>query len=153
MREALRARVPDRPTVCLAEMGPRLDANPSPRVGSERAGQPRRDSEEAEEAYTAAADRVRAPRLGSLAHSVAALVASVVALEQLGVETEFVVTVITHILAAHFLRRSLPSGDSVEIAGQWGVVERVGALDTLVRGEAASWSIPNGKLIEEIVTR
>jgi hypothetical protein len=124
----------------------------------------------------AAADLAQAPRLGSLAQSVVALVAGVVALEQLGVETEIVVTVltavvgaavvtvgvafalgarpvITHILAGHFLRQSLPRGGSIGIGDQRGFVERVGAVDTLVRDDERSWSIPNGKLLEEIVVR
>lgn len=124
----------------------------------------------------AAADLGQAPRLGAMAHGVVALVAGVVALEQLGVATGIVVTVITaivgavgvtvgvafalgarpvitHILAGHFLRQSFPSGGSIEIDGQRGVIERVGAIDTLVRDEERSWSIPNGKLIEETVVR
>jgi len=124
----------------------------------------------------AAVDLSQASRLGSMAHGLVALVASVVALEQLGVETGIVVTVITaivgaisvtagvalalgarpvitHILAGHFLRQSLPSGSSIEIDGQRGVVERVGAIDTLVRDEERAWSIPNGKLLEETVIR
>ncbi len=124
----------------------------------------------------AAADLGQAPRLGSIAHGVVALVAGVVALEQLGVETGIVVTVITavvaavsvtagvalalgarpvitHILAGHFLRQSLPSGGSIEIDGQRGVVERVGAIDTLVHDEERTWSIPNGKLLDETVIR
>jgi hypothetical protein len=124
----------------------------------------------------AAADLSQAIRLGAMAHGVVALVAGVVALQQLGVETGIVVTVITaivaaisvtagvalalgarpvitHILAGHFLRQSLPSGGSIEIGGQRGVVERVGAIDTLVRDEERTWSIPNGKLLEEIVIR
>jgi hypothetical protein len=123
-----------------------------------------------------AAELAQAPRLGSLAEIAVALVVGVVALEQLGVETQIVVTVvtavvgvagvsvgvafalgarpvITHILAGHFLRQSLPSGGSVEVAGRRGVVERVGAVDTLVRDEEHTWSIPNGRLIEEIVIR
>lgn len=124
----------------------------------------------------AAAELPQASRLGSLAEIVVALVVGVVALEQLGIETQMVVTVvtavvgavavtvgvafalgarpvITHILAGHFLRQSLPSGGSVEVGGQRGVVERVGAVDTLVRNGEHSWSIPNGRLIEEIVIR
>jgi hypothetical protein len=124
----------------------------------------------------AAAELPQAPRLGSLAEIVVALVVGVVALEQLGIETQMVVTVVTavvgavgvtvgvafalgarpvstHILAGHFLRQSLSSGGSVEVGGQRGVVERVGAVDTLVRNGEQSWSIPNGRLIEEIVIR
>jgi len=124
----------------------------------------------------AAAELDQAPRLGSLAEIVVALIVGVVALEQLGIETQMVVTVVTavvgavvvtvgvafalgarpviaHILAGHFLRQSLPSGGSVEVGGQRGVVERVGAVDTLVRDGEHIWSIPNGRLIEEIVIR
>jgi hypothetical protein len=124
----------------------------------------------------AAAELAQASRLGSLAEIVVALIVGVVALEQLGIETQMVVTVvtavvgavgvtvgvafalgarpvITHILAGHFLRQSLPSGGSVEVGGQRGVVERVGAVDTLVRDGEHIWSIPNGRLIEEIVIR
>jgi hypothetical protein len=122
----------------------------------------------------AAAELAQAPRLGSLAEIAVALIVGVVALEQLGIETQMVVTVataivaavgvtvgvafalgarpvITHILAGHFLRQSLPRGGSVEVGGQRGVIERVGAVDTLVRDGEQSWSIPNGRLIEEIV--
>jgi len=124
----------------------------------------------------AAAELAEAPRLGSLAEIVVALIVGVVALEQLGIETQMVVTfvttvvgavavtvgvafalgarpVITHIFAGHFLRQSLPSGGSVEVGGQRGVVERVGAVDTLMRDGEQTWSIPNGRLIEEIVIR
>jgi hypothetical protein len=124
----------------------------------------------------AAAELAQAPRLGSLAEIAVAVVVGVVALEQLGIETQMVVTVITavvgaivvtvgvafalgarpviaHVLAGHFLRQSLPSGGTVEVAGQRGVVERVGAVDTLVRDGEHTWSVPNGRLIEEIVIR
>ncbi len=124
----------------------------------------------------AAADLGPSQRLGSMAHGVVALVAGVVALEQLGVETGIIVTVvtavvgaigvtvgvafalgarpvITHILAGHFLRQSLPSGGSVEIDGQRGVVERVGAIDTLLRDGERSWSVPNGRILDEVVIR
>jgi hypothetical protein len=124
----------------------------------------------------AAADLGEAARLGSLAQGAVALVVGVVALEQLGVQTQVVVTVITvvagafgvavgvafalgarpiitHILAGHFLRESLPSGGTVEVSGRRGVVERVGAVDTLVRDGEHTWSIPNGRLLEEIVGR
>lgn len=104
------------------------------------------------------------------------MVAGVIALEQLGVRTEIVVTVltavvaalgvtvgiafalgarpvITHILAGHFLRQSLPPGGSVEIGERRGVVERVGSVDTLLRDGERAWSISNGRLLDEIVQR
>lgn len=124
----------------------------------------------------AAADLSEAPRLGALSQGIVALVVGVIALEQLGVETQVVVTVITavlgalgvtvgiafalgarpvitHILAGHFLRQSLPSGGSVEFGGRRGILERVGAVDTLLRDGDRTWSVPNGRLLEEVVER
>jgi hypothetical protein len=114
----------------------------------------------------AAADLAQASRLGSLAQSVMVLVVAVVALEQLGVKTELVVTVITAVVAtlgvtigvafalgARPLRQSLPSGGSIEIGGRRGVVERVGAIDTLLRDDQNAWSVPNARLLDEIVVR
>ena len=124
----------------------------------------------------AAAAVGQAMRLGALAQGAVALVVGVVALEQLGIETEVVVTmltavvaalgvalgiafalgarpIITHILAGHFLRQSLSAGGSIEVDGRRGVVERVGAVDTLLRDESGAWSIPNGRLIDEVVVR
>jgi hypothetical protein len=124
----------------------------------------------------AAADVSAAARLGALAETAVAVVAAAVALEQLGIETAVVVTVVTavvgalavtlgiglalgarpvvsQILAGHFLRQSLPPGGAVEVAGRRGVVERVGAVDTLLRDEERAWSIPNSRLLDEIVLR
>jgi hypothetical protein len=124
----------------------------------------------------AAADVGAAARLGALAETAVAVVAAAVALEQLGIETAVVVTVVsaivgalavtvgvglalgarpivTQILAGHFLRQSLVPGGTVEVAGRRGVVERVGAVDTLLRDEERAWSIPNGRLLDEIVLR
>jgi small-conductance mechanosensitive channel len=124
----------------------------------------------------AAADLETASRLGALAETAVAVVAAAVALEQIGIETSVVVMVIaallgtlavtlgvglalgarpvvTQILAGHFLRQSLPPGGAVEVAGHRGVVERVGAVDTLLRHDGRAWSIPNQRLLEEIVLR
>jgi hypothetical protein len=123
-----------------------------------------------------AADLPQAPRLGALAETVVALLVVFIALQQLGIEPQLVVVaatvlvaamaltvgttfalaarpVVTHILAGHFLRRSLPPETSVEIGSRRGVVERVGATETLLRDGENSWSIPNGRLLEEIVDR
>ena len=126
---------------------------------------------------TAAAAGVgQGQRLGALAQGTVSLVVGVVALEQLGIQTEVVVTMLTavvlalgvslgvafalgarpvigHILAGHFLRQSLAAGGSVEIGGRRGVVERVGPTDTLLRNDDGTWSIPNAHLMEEVVTR
>lgn len=124
----------------------------------------------------AAAEIGQAQRVGALAQGLVVLVVGVVALEQLGIETEVVVTmltvvvavlgvtlgiafalgarpVITHILAGHFLRQTLSAGGSVEVVGRRGVVERVGPVDTLLRDDAGAWSIPNARLLEEVVAR
>ncbi len=124
----------------------------------------------------AAAEMSGASRLGALAETTVAVVAATVALEQLGVQTSLVVTVlsaivgtlavtlgiglalgarpvVSQILAGHFLRQSLPPGGAIEVAGRRGVVERVGAVETLLRDEERAWSIPNGRLLDEIVLR
>jgi len=100
----------------------------------------------------------------------------VVALDQLGIDTRmlalvvglFVGTlgisagvafalgarpVVTHILAGHFLRRSLREGESIEVGGRRGIVERVGAVDTLISDGDHRFSVPNAKLLEEVVVR
>jgi hypothetical protein len=41
----------------------------------------------------------------------------------------------------------------VVVGGRRGVVERVGAVDTLLRDEERAWSIPNSRLLDEIVLR
>jgi hypothetical protein len=124
----------------------------------------------------AAAGFPSAPRLGFLTQLVASGLVLVVALEQLGVATEVLVLpftvalaaaglaiglafalgarpVITHILAGHFLKQSLPRRASVEFDGRRGLVERVGAVDTLLRNEEQSWTVPNAQLLEQVVTR
>ena len=42
---------------------------------------------------------------------------------------------------------------SVEIDGVRGIVERIGATDTLLRNGDRRWSVPNGQLLERVVTR
>jgi hypothetical protein len=41
----------------------------------------------------------------------------------------------------------------VEVKGRKGVVEQVGAVETLLRDDTAAWSIPNAILLEETVPR
>jgi len=114
--------------------------------------------------------------LGAIANGVVLLVVAVLALEQLGVETRLLVTVITalvvtlsltagaafamgsrsligHILAGHYLRQSLPTEGTVSVRGRRGTVERVGPVDTVFRDAETSWSIPNAALLEEVVDR
>ncbi len=124
----------------------------------------------------AAAELRGATRLGGVANVAVLLVAATVAIEQLGVDTQLLVTVVsaivlgatltmgvafalgarpvvTHILAGHYLRQSLPPGSSVELRGERGTIERVGTVDTLLRRPDRSWSVPNAWLMEEIVIR
>jgi hypothetical protein len=115
-------------------------------------------------------------RFGAVAHAAVVLVVGAVALEQLGIDTVLVLTavtallagvgvmlgislalgarpIVTHILAGHFLRQSLPREGRIDVCGKQGTVERVGPIDTLLRDGERSWSIPNGQLMEEIVGR
>jgi hypothetical protein len=124
----------------------------------------------------AAAGIETAPRLGFLAQLLVGGLVLVVAFEQVGVETEILVLpftvgvgaaglaiglafalgarpVITHIMAGHFLKQSLPRDGIVEVEGRRGLVERVGAVDTLLRSDDGQWSVPNAMLLERVVTR
>lgn len=124
----------------------------------------------------AAAGFEGASRLGFAAQILVGGLVLVVAIEQLGVDTEvlvmpFTVTlaaagiaiglafaqgarpVITHIMAGHFLKQTLPRDAPIEIEGRRGLVERVGAVDTLLRGDEGKWTIPNALLLETVVER
>jgi len=124
----------------------------------------------------AAAGIPRAPRLGAVAHGLVVTLVLIVAAQQLGVDTQILVgpvtaavaaagltagfafalgarPVVTHILAGHFLRQSLPRDVPVEVEGRRGMVERVGPTDTLLRDGEEAWSIPNGRLLEQTVGR
>ena len=124
----------------------------------------------------AAAGFPSAPRLGFLAEVLVAGLVAVVAIEQLGVSTSVLVgpitallaaagfaaglafalgarPIVTHILAGHFLKQSLPRDTFVEISGERGVVDRVGPTDTVLRSGDRTWSVPNGRLIGEVVIR
>jgi small-conductance mechanosensitive channel len=127
-------------------------------------------------ASAAAAAGVGGARLGFVVQAFVGLLVAVIAVEQLGVDTSVLVApltallaaasfaaglafalgaqpIITHILAGHFLRQSLPRDAFVEVEGRRGVVQRVGATDTLLRNGEESWSVPNAQLIERVVTR
>jgi hypothetical protein len=124
----------------------------------------------------AAAGFPRAPRLGFLTQVLVAGFVIVVAVEQLGVATNVLVgpltallaaaglsaglafalgayPIVTHILAGHYLKESLPRDTFVEVEGQRGLVERVGATDTLLRDGDKVWSVPNAKLLNLVVAR
>jgi hypothetical protein len=117
-----------------------------------------------------------APRLGLLTQVLVAGLVIVVAVEQLGVATNVLVgpltallaaaglsaglafalgayPIVTHILAGHYLKESLPRDTFVEVEGRRGVVERIGATDTLLRDGEKAWSVPNAKLLNLVVAR
>jgi len=118
----------------------------------------------------------QAHQLGSIAQGVVVLVAVILALGQLGVETDLLVTVVTvlvaslgitfgvtfalgarpivtHILAGHSLRSLLHAGMEVEVAGRTGVVERVGAVETIFRDGDRRWSLANAVLLEQVIVQ
>lgn len=123
----------------------------------------------------AAADLASAPRLGAAVQWTMVVLIGFVAVEQLGIATEVLVApftavvgamvlsaglafalgarpIVTHILAGHFLKQSLPRDGFVIVEGERGVVERIGATETLIRSDSKSWSVPNGRLLEDVVT-
>jgi hypothetical protein len=116
------------------------------------------------------------PRLGVVVQALVVVMVAAMAVQQLGVATDVLVgpltallataglaagltfalgarPIVTHILAGHFLRQSLPAGGFVVVDGRRGAVQRVGAVDTLLRNGEESWSIPNARLLEQEVTR
>jgi len=122
----------------------------------------------------AAANLSYAKGLGAVANTGIVVMVGVVTLEQLGVDTQILITVITvvvaaitagmglafalgargvvsSILAGHYLRQTLPAGAQLEVAGQSGVLEQIGPISTTLRGEGRSWSVPNRRMMEEII--
>lgn len=117
-----------------------------------------------------------AARVGPVVQTLVAVLVLVVAIEQLGVDTQVLIApltallaaagfsaglafalgarpIVTHILAGHFLRQSLPREAFVEVSGRRGVVQRVGPTDTLLRDGERQWSVPNAQLLETVVQR
>lgn len=124
----------------------------------------------------AAARLAEVRRLGAVAGVATTLFAVVLAMEQVGIDTAVLVTavsalvaalgvtvgvafalgarpIVTHILAGHYLRQSLPVDGSVEVDGRRGSVERIGPVDTLFRSASEAWSVPNAQLLELIIRR
>jgi hypothetical protein len=116
----------------------------------------------------------QAEKLGAAAHGIVLMVAAVIAVDQLGLRTDFLVTVltvlvatlsltmglafalgartlITHILAGHYLRRSLATGAAVEIGERKGIVESIGAVNTVLRRGDRTLLVPNAVLLEDVV--
>ena len=124
----------------------------------------------------AAAGFPSASRLGVLVQILVVGLVIIVAVEQLGIDTSVLVgpltavlaaaglsaglafalgayPIITHILAGHFLKQSLPRDTFVEVAGERGIVECIGATETVLRNGQKSWSVPNAKLLNLVVNR
>lgn len=122
----------------------------------------------------AAADLSYAKGLGAVANTSIAVMVGVVTVEQLGIDTQIIVTVITvtvaaitagmglafalgsrdivgAILAGHYLRQTLPQDETIEIAGRSGVIDQVGPVSTTLRSGDERWSIPNAQVMREIV--
>jgi hypothetical protein len=112
--------------------------------------------------------------LGAVARVSIFVLVGVVTVQQLGIDTQILVTVITvmvaalafgmglafalgarnvvgGILAGHYVRQTLAEGTEVEVAGQRGVVEEIGPINTLIREGERACRIPNSRMIEEIV--
>jgi hypothetical protein len=123
---------------------------------------------------TAAAGFPGAPRLGLATQTLLSGLVLVIALEQLGVATQVLVLpftvglaaagfavglafalgarpLVTHILAGHFLKQSLPREAPVEIDGRSGIVDSVGPVRTVLRNSERAWSVPNARLLDQIV--
>jgi Mechanosensitive ion channel, conserved TM helix len=122
----------------------------------------------------AAANISYAKGLGAVAQTSIAVMVVVVTLEQLGVDTQILITVITvtvaaitagmglafalgsreivsAILAGHYLRQTLPEGEVVEIDGRRGTVDEIGPIATRFRDGTSKWSIPNRRLMDEVI--
>jgi hypothetical protein len=61
--------------------------------------------------------------------------------------------VVAHILAGHYLRRTLVAGQSVEVGGRKGLVDHVGAVSTVFTKGDRSWTVPNATLLEDVVVQ
>lgn len=117
-----------------------------------------------------------AGRIGFLVQALGLGLVAAITVEQLGLKTDILLVpltalvlagglsvglafalgaqpIITHILAGHFLKQSLPRDRFVEIDGERGIIERVGATDTLLKNGDRRWSMPNGQLLERVVMR
>lgn len=124
----------------------------------------------------AAANLTYARQLGSGVRGAFIVMVLVTVLDQLGVDTQIVQTVITAlvgmvaiglglsfafgsgdvvrgILAGHYIRQTLSEGDEVSVAGRRGRVERIGPVETLFRDDDHTWSIPNAQLLAEVIER
>ncbi len=124
----------------------------------------------------AAADLSYAQGLGAVVRTSIVIMVGVVTVEELGIDTQIIITVITvtvaalaagvalafamgardivrGILAGHYLRQSLAAGERVDVDGESGTIESIGPMSTLFSDGDRTWSVPNGKLIDEVIRR
>ncbi len=124
----------------------------------------------------AASEVPYAQTLGLAARGAMIVTVSIVAVEQLGVKSTllqwFLIAVlaaalfsiayafavgsrdvVSAILAGYYLRKSIPEGSSVQALGRVGRLERIGPVDTLLRSEGGSWSVPNSQLLNAVIER
>ncbi len=122
----------------------------------------------------AAANLSYAEGLGAVARTAIVVMVGVVTLEQLGVDTQILTTVITvtvaavmagmglafalgaqtvmrGILAGHYLRQTLPTERQLEVAGERGVVEEIGPVHTVFRDGEKTFRVPNARLVDEVI--
>lgn len=122
----------------------------------------------------AAANISYAEGLGAVARTSIVIMVGVVTLEQLGVDTQILITVITvtvaaitagmglafalgaqgvmrSILAGHYLRQTLPTEAELEVAGEKGVVQEIGPIHTVFRDGERTFRIPNARLADEVI--
>jgi len=122
----------------------------------------------------AAANLSYAKGLGAVGQTSIVVMVAVVTLEQLGVDTQILITVITvtvaaitagmglafalgsrdivsAILAGHYLRQTLPEGEPVEVDGRRGVVDQIGPISTTFRDGTDKWMVPNRRLMDEVI--
>jgi small-conductance mechanosensitive channel len=115
------------------------------------------------------------PRLGSLTRYAITLFATVLALAALGINTDLLISAVTimiaafglalglalglgarsfvhHILAGYYMRQRLPVGQTIEIGDVQGQIGGIGSVNTLVATPGADLVVPNGTLVEAIVT-
>jgi small-conductance mechanosensitive channel len=121
-----------------------------------------------------AANLSYAKGLGAVANTSIIVMVGVVTLEQLGVDAQILITVITvtvaaitagmglafalgardvvrAILAGHYLRQTLSQGTQVQVGGERGTVEEIGSISTTFRGESRTWSVPNTRLMDDVI--
>lgn len=124
----------------------------------------------------AASGLPQAERLGRLGGYLALVIFGLLAARELGIDANIVVAlmavaisavtlsfgvafalgagpVVRHILAGHFLRQSLRAGSTITVEGQRGLIEEIGAVDTRLRSDEQCWTVPNARLLEQIVIR